>query len=332
MKKIEVSAPGKIIIAGEFAVLAEAPAISMAINKRAKASISVHSKNIHVLKTIGFKDRELVFTVNDYGIIEWLDVESNDPIRLFFECLWRQINIIPTAFYKFVLDTSGFYDEATGLKYGIGSSAALTVAMAGVFIETFKLPIGVKELALKTHREFQGAIGSGVDIATSIEGGIIKYFRMEKVRTTTLELPEDLKFKIFWSGMPVSTPKQLSKIKTFSKKSFSDLNRMAIKFASIWECNTNKLFISYLDEYTDALMEFSIEYDLNIFGNKHNILLDLAKKESNLVYKPCGAGGDIGICITSSDRLLDEFEESANQNGFVSLHLELDKTGFNREV
>jgi|TARA_B110000438_G_scaffold262808_1_gene274367 phosphomevalonate kinase len=332
MKTIEISAPGKIIIAGEFAVLAEAPAISMAINKRAKATIIEHNKNIHVLKIIGFKDKELLFTVNDNGTIEWLDVVLNDPIKLFFECLWRQINIIPTAFYKFVLDTSGFYDEISGLKYGIGSSAALTVAMAGVFIETFKLPIGVKELALKTHREFQGASGSGVDIATSLEGGIIKYFRMERIKTTALELPEDLKFKIFWSGIPVSTPKQLSKVKTFSKTSFSNLNKMAVKFASIWGCNTNKLFIDYLDEYTDALMEFSMEYDLNIFGNKHNILLDLAKKDSNLVYKPCGAGGDIGICIASSDWLLHEFEELANQNGFVSLHLELDKIGFNREV
>ena len=106
---------------------------------------------------------------------------------------------------------------------------------------------------------------------------------------------------------------------------------MAVKFASNWDQN-NQLFLKYLDEYTDALMEFSMEYDLNIFGHKHNILVDLAKKESSLVYKPCGAGGDIGICIASSVRLLDDFEKSANQNGFVSLNLQLDKAGLTLEV
>jgi|TARA_B110000438_G_scaffold43720_1_gene43641 phosphomevalonate kinase len=333
MKTFKASAPGKIIIAGEFAVLAEAPAISMAINKRAIASITEHGQKRHILKTMGFKDRELSFIVNDKGKIEWLDAELDDnSIRLFFGCFWRQINIVPTAFYQFVLDTSGFYDEITGLKYGIGSSAALTVSMASVFIDTFKLSIGVKELALKTHQEFQDANGSGVDIATSIEGGIIKYFRSKDKVTTSLNFPDNLKFKIFWSGIPVSTPRQLSKITTFSKQSFSNLNKKALQFASIWERGTSKLFLSCLDEYTNALMEFSIEYDLNIFGNKHNMLLDLAKKNSDLVYKPCGAGGDIGICISSSDKLLNEFKELAKQKGFVPLCLGLDKVGFNREV
>ena len=331
MKAIKVSAPGKIIIAGEFAVLTDAPAISMAIDKRANVSIQEHDKKTHILKTLGFMDKQLPFVVNNNGKIEWLLGKSSDSIRIFFECMWQEVNICPSFHYEFILDTTGFYEKETKLKYGIGSSAALTVALAGVFIKTFKLSCGVKELALNAHREFQGVNGSGVDIATSLEGGIIKYFRKENKAHSSLEFPHDLKFRIFWSGTPVSTPRQLTKVKGFSKKSFLDLRKMAVKFASNWDQN-NQLFLKYLDEYTDALMEFSMEYDLNIFGHKHNILVDLAKKESNLVYKPCGAGGDIGICIASSVRLLDDFEKSANQNGFVSLNLQLDKAGLTLEV
>lgn len=326
MKTVMVSAPGKIIIAGEYAVLADAPAISMAIDKRARVSIREHDKKTHVLKTSGFINKELLFIVNNNGEIEWLSGTPDNPVRIFFECMWQQVNICPSIYYEFIFDTAGFYDEEAKLKYGIGSSAALMVALAGAFIEIFKLSLGAKELALKAHRDFQGANGSGVDIATSMEGGIIKYFRKENKVPVSLEFPCDLKFRIFWSGTPVSTPEQLKKIKRFSKKSFLDLKTTAVRFASNWNQN-NQLFLKYLDEYTDALMEFSKEYDLNIFGHKHNILVGLAKKKNNLVYKPCGAGGDIGICIASSVELLDDFEKSANHSGFVSLNLQLDKVG-----
>ena len=90
----------------------------------------------------------------------------------------------------------------------------------------------------------------------------------------------------------------------------------------------SSLFIDYLKKYTNILGRFSEEYDLDIFSNRHDILTDKAKKYPNTVYKPCGAGGDIGICFSLSEKTLETFESMACQNGFELLDLDLDESGF----
>ena len=54
MTVVEASAPGKIIIAGEYAVLSDAHAISMAVDQRARVTIKKHKEKTHILTTSGY--------------------------------------------------------------------------------------------------------------------------------------------------------------------------------------------------------------------------------------------------------------------------------------
>ena len=64
MKSIRTTAPGKIVILGEFAVLDSASAISMAIDKRAIVTIKESAGDTHLLRTIGYKEGEWSFNID----------------------------------------------------------------------------------------------------------------------------------------------------------------------------------------------------------------------------------------------------------------------------
>ena len=92
--------------------------------------------------------------------------------------------------------------------------------------------------------------------------------------------------------------------------------------------NTKQLEEAFISFKPNCVIHLAACADLNIFANKHDILTDEAKKYPNTIYKPCGAGGDIGICFSLSSKALDVFECIASQNGFKLLDLSIDKKGF----
>src|SRR5690606_11456641 len=113
------------------------------------------------------------FRVQPSGL-DWVDGASADFALLGH--VWRQVSADPGGSLEIVLDTRGFFDPATGVKLGFGSSAALAVALAAALAGE-SVPQRVQEAALLAHRDFQGGHGSGVDVATSAHGGVIGYRR-----------------------------------------------------------------------------------------------------------------------------------------------------------
>jgi len=327
MRIVKASAPGKIVILGEFAVLADAPAISMAVDRRASVSIEEHGEDRHLLQTFGYLQGQWEFRANKTGKIEWLNVKPDQSIVFLFECFWYQANIKTNNYFKFILDTSMFYDIKNKIKYGVGSSSALIVAMAAAFVRIFKIPKEINTLAHEVHFEFQESVGSGVDIQTAIDGGIIKFHRNKNHISRYKEFPNNLLFKIFWCGAPVSTQNQIKRFNKLSQRSFIDLCNFSKKISLNWGKNNNKVFFESFDSYIDLLKRFSDDYDLNLFANKHHDLVEIAKMQKDIVYKPCGAGGDIGICIGSSKKKMNNFNELAKRKGFRFLDMSLERSG-----
>ena len=73
MKSIRTTAPGKIVILGEFAVLDSASAISMAIDKRVIVTIKESAGDSHLVRTIGYKDGNWPFNIDKKRKLSWLD-------------------------------------------------------------------------------------------------------------------------------------------------------------------------------------------------------------------------------------------------------------------
>lgn len=327
MMDLQTSAPGKAIIAGEYAVLAGAPAISMAINRRAHVRIRETGDSSHCVSAPGYLEGSFRFSVTPEAGIVWLDELPSANSFALFEAVWKQSGMTQRNGLSIILDTAEFFDAASGSKLGLGSSAALAVALAAALVNLRSGPVSIDSLAALAHQEFQRGSGSGIDIATAVHGGVIEF--QVGARPVSLPWLKDLAYRLLWSGQPVSTTGKLDRLaKSISLPSRDRLITHSHDVTAAWKAGSITGLLSGLKHYTEALQEFSIDHGLGIFEAGHQELADKAKIYPKTVYKPCGAGGgDIGIVLAESPQDIDLFTADAVNCGFVPLDISLDSAG-----
>ncbi|MBL0216485.1 MAG: hypothetical protein IPQ07_21710 [Myxococcales bacterium] len=146
------TAPGKLILTGEYAVLDGAPALVIAVDRRVVA----YARGPVPAGSSPF----LVAVADELAARRGKD----DPSV--------------AAATKIAVDSSAFYDGTQ--KLGLGSSAAVTVATTALALAdagTFDVR-EVLEIASAAHAAAQGlrgARGSGADIAAAVHGGTIVF-------------------------------------------------------------------------------------------------------------------------------------------------------------
>ena len=290
------SAPGKIVLSGEYVVLDGEPAICVAVDRRAVVTLNASPDgNCHVT-TPGFSGDD------QFGIVDAV-TGGERPSR------------------TIEMDTRAFSDHGT--KTGIGSSAALTVALAAAIGETDNL----FEAALQAHRRFQGGAGSGVDVAAAIHGGLIEYV-MPAGTARSLAWPDGLCMRVLWTGVPASTESKLEKLAAqAARPSRSALLLAAARMADAWRSGDAERIMAEYIPYIGVLRQFSVDHDLGIFDAGHDQLTDAAML-SNLIYKPAGAGGgDIGVLFGRNEAELDHFVKNNSDLFHSTLQCELEPHG-----
>ena len=317
------SAPGKVVLCGEYAVLDGAPAICMAIERRAVARVSWSRGKTNRVTAPGYSETDGVFRASAEGL-EWL--QGRDKFKL-VDAVWRAANVRRDEVCTIDLDTRGFIDEQTGTKFGVGSSAALTVALTLALTEADDL----SSVAGRAHAAMQGGVGSGVDIACSIRGGLIEY-RMEGAQVKSLQWPETLAYRLLWTGIGASTAARLATLQTaVTEPSRARLVTAAETSAAAWRSGDADNIIGGYYDYIETLRAFSEDHDLGVFDAGHGQLADAAAKVE-LVYKPCGAGGgDVGILLGTDAAKLDAFVSGENAAAFSLLKCGIDHSGARNE-
>ena len=320
--RITASAPGKFVLSGEYAVLDGAPAICVAVDRRAVVTIDTHDGDSHLVRAPGFTAATGRFRVES-GELSWLDGGRDFGL---FEAVWNTSRPATASRCLAVsLDTAVFRDPGSGSKIGLGSSAALTAALA-----TALHALGgdkADTVAHVAHRLFQGGAGSGVDIACSIEGGTVEY-RMAGRQATPVEWPAGLYFSVLWSGISADTGGRLARFADQpGSPSRNELGEASASVAAEFERGQAAGVIAALGTYTEALLRFDAAHRLGIFDAGHKTLAGRAA-EAGMVYKPCGAGGgDIGVALATSRASLASFEKTAARSGFMRLALSIDPRG-----
>ncbi|EIL95727.1 phosphomevalonate kinase, partial [Rhodanobacter thiooxydans] len=91
-------------------------------------------------------------------------------------------------------------------KLGLGSSAALTVALASAIRALDRRAAPSIDTLLAAHRRAQGGHGSGLDVAASLAGGLLLYRLHDgQPRIASATWPHGLEWCCVWSGRPAST-------------------------------------------------------------------------------------------------------------------------------
>lgn len=306
--KTAASAPGKVVLSGEYAVLDGAPALAMAVDCRAHVVIETHSGNDHIVETAGS------VAPGDFSLFDAVchaTGRDDGPLRA-------------------RLDTRSFVDPETGVKLGTGSSAALAVALTHALLPDSTDRTEVFDVARRAHREFQEGRGSGIDVATSWAGGVLRY-SMTDSAPVALTWPDGLDYALLWSGVSASTNERVDRLeRSESAPSRAALADAAASVVSAWEAGSPAAIVDVLRDYVKVLERFNVDHGLGIFEAGHAELAQAAPEQ--LVYKPCGAGGgDIGIVIGIDGDAVDSFARAAGDHGFRRLDLRIDNRGVSDE-
>lgn len=317
------SAPGKVVLSGEYAVLDGAPAICMAVNRRARVTIANSDDKHHSVTAPGFSDAHGLFQVEN-GEPVWL--ADGDEFGLVGD-VWRTANATVSRSLSIVLDTREFMDAKSNVKLGVGSSAALTVALSAALCEVAATDADAADIAFAAHRQLQQGLGSGVDVACSSLGGLIEY-SMGGGRGSQMAWPEGLVFSLLWSGASANTGAKLQQLgRSATQPSRAALSKASGRIANAWRNGSARSILDEYADYTAVLRDFSIDHELGIFDAGHAELVDAASA-AGLVYKPCGAGGgDVGIILADNDADISTFVEQAKAGHFRALDMGIDDHG-----
>ncbi|MCH9694003.1 MAG: hypothetical protein K0U72_05800 [Gammaproteobacteria bacterium] len=317
-----VTAPGKVVLSGEYAVLDGAPAVAMAVTRRVVVTVAVRDASTFRVTAPGYNQSASEFTISEDGL-HWRSGGSGFSL---VDAVWHAAAPELKDARELVLDSRAFLSATTGEKTGLGSSAALVVALSAALRES----TDVSSVAHRAHTNWQGGVGSGVDIACSLNGGLLEY-RREGSSAVALQWPENLCFRLLWSGQPASTRDQLGLLNASTRQpSRVRLVAAAETLAATWrEADADAVIAQYAD-YIEQLRAFSADHDLGVFAAGHEELVEKAVG-TELVYKPCGAGGgDVGIVLGTDMAAIDEFV-AANAANYSILDAALDREGVRLE-
>jgi phosphomevalonate kinase len=334
MRSACASAPGKIVLCGEYAVLTGAPAIVTAVDRVARVVVESIPGAEHVLIAPGLVGESLRFRRSTGGNYSW----SGERYRL-VENVLEACGRIPATSLSMQLDTQPFRDPETGRKLGLGSSAALATALVAALDALFHAGLDVQTIAAEAHRNYQSGRGSGADIAASFAGGTVRFQRSgsqqnDRPRVQPLPWPAGLVYRFLWSGRASDTAtklRQLEARKAMECKSADVLAASAAVVSELWGSSSANAVLAALRIFVKDLQQFSADQDVGIFDAGHQELV--APAESlELVYKPCGAGGgDIGVVLGTSTSALNAFCEYASGSGFACLDLSVAARGVSIE-
>ncbi|MEM9743764.1 MAG: hypothetical protein AAF918_13865 [Pseudomonadota bacterium] len=296
------TAPGKLVLAGEYAVLAGAPGVGLALDASAGCTFEVDPTTRRwTIETLGFAS-DPVTTFLPAIIIEAPPPPSSPLFLLWYalNSIKGLINELPAG-GRLTLDSRAF--QRDGEKLGIGSSAAVCTALTGL-LETLAGDRPRLETAMVAHRTAQGGKGSGLDVATAFHGGLTSL-----QQTTTGPVVERISDVPSFGYRVIATPQAADSVRFIHR--FSDwlatnpANREFVQLCNTAERVRSELSFDALTCYADALHAFDRVSKLGIYTAMHHELHTLAARHG-VAYKPCGAGGgDIGLLFGRTDADLD---------------------------
>ncbi len=213
---ITASAPGKIILSGEHAVVCGEPALALAIDRYASAHVLPqaesqtvtfdllnlkHHKNMTVKGLRKIKER----LSRDYHAFSRGELGIKDVLKLPHELTHYALSNFMERFNRFS-EKEGIQlktESTIPMGCGMGSSAAMILAIKFALAHHFKEDIDKEhlfQLALETEN-LQHGYSSGLDLRVSLQGGAIEY---KQGQFSTVTMP-DWPLYIVNTGSPESS-------------------------------------------------------------------------------------------------------------------------------
>ncbi len=346
------------MVMGEYSILEpNYKSIVMAIDRYVYANIEESSHNQVVLTDFNLK-------LNWQWQNETIKLTPDDPRINFVE---NAMNIVGQYLREqeimidhFSLTIHSELDDKSGIKYGLGSSAAVVTAVITAILTKYLPHTPAKELIFKlasiAHVITQKN-GSGADIAASTYGGVLLYsaFQAEWLLNAyeqsasitnliddnwpyfslhQIEFPKKLEICVGWTGKPASTGNLVQKILRYQRVFPEEYGQ----FLYSSKLSLKKILQGIAENDLDLIFKGIQGARLSLYSlgvvSGTNIETPLLKKLSDLSDEFGGAGklsgaggGDCGIALMptkeAANKLIQEWEKA----GIKPLDLAISQEG-----
>lgn len=306
-------APGKLMLAGEYAVLHGGAAWVMAVDRLARVGAPTATHPARVLPEV----TEALAAGRRRGLLH----DARDT---------------PMGFDLAALQ------ERDGRKLGLGSSAAGCVAaLAWAMAREGRDPDAHRDAlaraAREGHRRAQGG-GSGVDVLASALGGVSSV-RFDggvdgDAEVRAVAWPEALRWSVLWSGAPARTWDMLARVRDLAASDHARHARLQGAIADAAEAfgaaltagNVNEALVA-VRAHLDAMEALGDAAGAPVVTEDLRRLAD-ALAPLGAAVKPSGAGGgDVSLVFASRDDTLAEVHRVAGAFGFAPVTLSRDDSG-----
>ncbi len=347
--KLRATAPGKMILLGEYAVLEGAPAVVAAVNRFAGCEFREHGQPFYRVSASVLSKDSVRFTISDdFRVIFSNDVSAADreALRFFSGAMEAVLHTRPGGSPQlplgaFSLDTTDFYDPALRRKFGFGSSAALVSALTGLLHRLMGAEADSSDAlfpeAFRVHKQVQGGAGSGADVAAAIYGGILRFQKRNdrpEPQVQPLRLPQQLHMTVVWSGTSASTTALVEAVQGLRANKPAQYAQLLEEMSCLSAAGIEALNRGDTGAFCDAVRAYHAHMEMlgqaagvEIVSRPHRELAALANK-FGAAYKPSGAGGgDVGIAFSDDPRALTALQKAWQKAGFYPLAVEITGQG-----
>ncbi len=323
---VRAKAPGKLILLGEYVVLAGGPALVMAVDRYCLAEIHPSDDGICHLHTLADRSAD-----HDFRLAEISDVGVVDAVA-------QRWPIENAGAWRGRLDSSQLF--ATGRKLGLGSSAAALVAWAGAWSAYWRergesaVEPTVEDL-VTLHRQMQAGAGSGLDVAASLHGGVQEYRLVadDRPAAVSVTLPNSVRFVGVSTPRAASTPNLIARFEAWREQEPAAAAMQLDRMRQVAELGVALARASDAEQFFAVVRQYGLELDalgaaigVDIVTPEHAAIAAVAAR-TGVTYKVSGAGGgDIGLGLATDDGALEAFS-AAVPAGCEVLRLAIDEAG-----
>jgi phosphomevalonate kinase len=341
---ITARAPGKLLVLGEYAVLDGCPAVVAAIDRFATVRMTPGAERSRVLIAAPQLAAQIEVPVDQLPSIA-------GPLRFVLAVLHQ----IETGQRRALLGGQQILittelGDSQGNKPGLGSSAAVTVALAaavwhrqhGRAAESAAEREQVLCSALAAHAQAQGGRGSGADVAASVHGGLLKFEPCGDLPSIQpLCWPAGLHLLVAWSGASASTPQLIARYRALAnghslqRQQFVMASRAAVEqfirhsssAAPAAADSTLQTLISLVDRAGHTLEAFAAAAQLPIFSEALRQVVSIARAHGAAAKISGAGGGDCGLGVTANVAAAARIRAEWRNAGLLPLDLAIAPQG-----
>ncbi len=286
MDKVTVSAPGKLMLFGEHAVVYDHPCLVTAVDQRIKLTAELIDEPNFELEATDVDITGYKKPISELG-------QGDIPKGAKFVEI-----AVKNIYEKFGLDkgirvtTSSEFSS----KFGFGSSSASTVCAVKALAELFDLKLdnkGVFDLAYKAVLDIQGK-GSGFDVAAAVYGGTLYFLTGGK----TIEplMISNLPLIVGYSGIKADTVTLINAVKEKFADNQSRLDEIYSEIDALVEKAKPEIVNENWEEVGKLMIENqTLLKELGVSIEKLDQMIDGAVSGGAYGGKLSGAGG--GDCM-----------------------------------